>query len=95
MELLYSKVALFCITRVYFLLLGDRLRNLSIQIGKQQDTLHAVAFFEGPGTDGSYHVLPIPNLIGRYVKLEIANTMGAILTLCEVEVMGTEVRRGK
>ena len=53
-----------------------------------------VFFYEGPGYSGSYHEFPVANVIGRYVKLEITNTTEATLTLCEVEVMGTEVQRG-
>ena len=54
-----------------------------------------VAFFEGPGTDGSYHNFTIAKTVARYVRLEIVNTLDAVLTLCEVEVMGKAVQHGK
>ena len=54
-----------------------------------------VVFFEGPGTDGSYHNFTIAKTVARYVRLEIVNTLNAILTLCEVEVMGKAVQNGK
>lgn len=54
-----------------------------------------VAFFEGPGTDGSYHNFTFAKTVARYVRFEIVNTLNAVLALCEVEVMGKAVHKGK
>ena len=74
---------------------GSNLRNVSIQVGKQEEDMTEVAFFVGPGTDGSYHNFTFAKTAARYVRLEMVNQLNAILSLCEVEVMGKAVYKGK
>ena len=52
------------------------------------------AWFQCPGTDGSYHEFEMHNFIGRYVRLETTSESSAILTLCKVEVWATDMPSG-
>ena len=75
-------------TYLIFFQTGFRLRNPSIMLASDHSNFAKRAWFQGPGSDGSYHEFEMHHFIGRYVRLETTSESPAILTLCEVEVFG-------
>ena len=73
---------------------GFRLRNLSIKLASNNGDFVERAWFQGPGTDGSYHEFEIRNFNGRYVRIETTSESSVILTLCEVEVWARDISKG-
>ena len=76
-------------------LLGYRLADFDILVGRTLETLEFCAYFAGPGVDGEEYILTCSQpKTGRYVKIQKRKDTEC-LTLCEVEVMGRPVVHGK
>ncbi|KAK3108446.1 hypothetical protein FSP39_008137 [Pinctada imbricata] len=69
---------------------AERLHDVEVTVaGPNKEFNMICGTFEGPGTASQIVVIECPHgMKGRYVKLQIVEGTGNILTLCEVKVIG-------